>query len=328
MLSNMMNIAGTVLSSVGITKLLYHKNAMKPKILMYHDIAEESAFYPSVLNVTPTCFEKQLKYLTNHYNVISYPELINGLKGNITLPKHSVALTFDDGLQSHAENAAPLLEKYGCTGTFFVVGQCFEQKPLWLHQWYFLTKNVNEKEALKELSRHTNHPVRTVREGVQLLKYSCNPKQRNIILRALMKQFKVNWTIKNPYLNFIQIKKMQKRGHTIGYHTNTHTPIAGLNSKQIIEEVITGKKTVEKKIRPIKHFAYPFGETTSLGNAEDILKKNYSSAVTTNEGFANKDVFRLSRLSVVESNDLAFSAALEGIRGCAANLYQKVKVWR
>ncbi|MCX7049966.1 MAG: polysaccharide deacetylase family protein [Candidatus Sumerlaeota bacterium] len=66
-------------------------------------------------------FEKQLRYYSKHYRPIDKQELDAFLEHR-PLPSRrtGIILTFDDGLRDNFEVAAPLLEKYGFQGWFFV----------------------------------------------------------------------------------------------------------------------------------------------------------------------------------------------------------------
>ena len=68
-------------------------------------------------------FREQLAFLHNHFNVIDF-EMFKALyDGSASLPddRPAVMLTFDDGMASNYEVAAPLLEEAGMRGLFFVV---------------------------------------------------------------------------------------------------------------------------------------------------------------------------------------------------------------
>jgi peptidoglycan/xylan/chitin deacetylase (PgdA/CDA1 family) len=66
-------------------------------------------------------FESQLQYYSSRFADVNEQKLRGFLKGEPwTNDKPGIILSFDDGLASHAEVAAPALEKYGFTGWFFV----------------------------------------------------------------------------------------------------------------------------------------------------------------------------------------------------------------
>ncbi len=86
--------------------------AMSPfaRAINYHDIAESDA----------AAFERQLRYYAAHFEPVGYDDLIALLGGTWRGRRPGLILSFDDGLRSHVEIAAPLLERYGFTGWFFI----------------------------------------------------------------------------------------------------------------------------------------------------------------------------------------------------------------
>lgn len=93
-------------------------------ILMYHmvDTALPSHDLITVhLTVMAPAFEAQLKLLRSAgYRPLSLEDVWAGLDGR-TPPARGIVLTFDDGYLDNYTVAFPILEKYGWTGTFFVV---------------------------------------------------------------------------------------------------------------------------------------------------------------------------------------------------------------
>jgi peptidoglycan/xylan/chitin deacetylase (PgdA/CDA1 family) len=91
-----------------------------PRILMYHMVAPHS---PGArfngLRVTPKRFEQQLVWLVrNNWTSLTVSELF--CAGN-AIPDKAVALTFDDGFADNLYRALPLLEKYNCKATLYLV---------------------------------------------------------------------------------------------------------------------------------------------------------------------------------------------------------------
>lgn len=65
--------------------------------------------------------EAQLQYYGRHFQPVDYNQLKSFVRGEWKpRGKPGLLITFDDGLRSHATVAAPLLEKYGFKGWFFV----------------------------------------------------------------------------------------------------------------------------------------------------------------------------------------------------------------
>jgi peptidoglycan/xylan/chitin deacetylase (PgdA/CDA1 family) len=89
-------------------------------ILIYHHVVPGRS--ASVLFVPPETFEQQLKYLQdNGYRSVSFDDLADCLEYGAPLPERPVILSFDDGWENQFTYAFPLLQKYGFSGTFYVV---------------------------------------------------------------------------------------------------------------------------------------------------------------------------------------------------------------
>lgn len=85
-------------------------------ILLYHDVGESDLY----LTVRPSQFASQMRHLKKRgYRVVSLRELAAALAERKSIPKRTVALTFDDVYPSHLSAVLPTLEKYGFRGTFF-----------------------------------------------------------------------------------------------------------------------------------------------------------------------------------------------------------------
>ncbi|HOG45588.1 MAG TPA: polysaccharide deacetylase family protein [Anaerolineae bacterium] len=100
-------------------------------ILMYHYVSDPPAGADAVrrdLSVSPQRFEEQLAYLRDAgYTGITLADLLLYLTTGRPLPAKPVVLTFDDGYADNYANAVPLLQRYGFTGTFFIITGFLDQ---------------------------------------------------------------------------------------------------------------------------------------------------------------------------------------------------------
>lgn len=94
-------------------------------ILMYHYISTPPSASDKIrvgLSVTPKMFEAQIKLLVdNGFTAVTLSDLYAHLATGRALPAKPIILTFDDGYVDNYQNAFPILQKYGLTGTFFVL---------------------------------------------------------------------------------------------------------------------------------------------------------------------------------------------------------------
>jgi peptidoglycan/xylan/chitin deacetylase (PgdA/CDA1 family) len=80
------------------------------RAINYHDVPPEDA----------PLFEAQLRWYRDHFRDVGPQELDDVLAGRFGSGRPGLLISFDDGLRSAAEVAAPLLEEYGFTGWFMV----------------------------------------------------------------------------------------------------------------------------------------------------------------------------------------------------------------
>lgn len=80
------------------------------RAINYHDISPAEAEQ----------FEQQLCYFAKHFSPVNYEDLIRFHSNVWAKEKPGLVISFDDGYRSFYEVAAPLLEKYGFVGWFFI----------------------------------------------------------------------------------------------------------------------------------------------------------------------------------------------------------------
>jgi peptidoglycan/xylan/chitin deacetylase (PgdA/CDA1 family) len=105
------------LAVIGISAFFYFNYDIP--ILMYHHIAAGAP--GDSLSVSPDNFEKQMRYLDeNGYSVLTLEELAAFLDRNKLRPRHTVAITFDDGYEDNYIHAFKILRKYNFPAAVFV----------------------------------------------------------------------------------------------------------------------------------------------------------------------------------------------------------------
>ncbi|MDE7191851.1 MAG: polysaccharide deacetylase family protein [Clostridia bacterium] len=145
-------------------------------ILMYHNTLAKGK-KQSVYCINQDNLRKDFEYLkANGYNVISCNALIEHVDNGVALPDKAVILTFDDGYLNNITYALPLLEEFGYSGLFSVVGDytAFDKNGKGGGDFiYFgwddiaqVAKNANVEIGLHSYSMHNTRP----RLGVSQLK--------------------------------------------------------------------------------------------------------------------------------------------------------------
>jgi len=135
-------------------------------ILMYHHLlepAEAKKIGAQNLNVSPAIFEQQINYLIKKgYQTIFLDELMDGMKGNRTLPQKPMVITFDDGYKELYYILYPLMKMKNFKATVFVISQFLDgDKYL---SWDQLKEMASNN--LLEIGDHTlNHSALTETQG-------------------------------------------------------------------------------------------------------------------------------------------------------------------
>ena len=95
-------------------------------IVMYHHISKEPARWNEYV-ISPAELESDLQWLRAHgYESVSVSELLAWQDGEFEMPEKPVMITFDDGYESTAAYAEPLLRQYGLRGAVAVIGSVCE----------------------------------------------------------------------------------------------------------------------------------------------------------------------------------------------------------
>jgi peptidoglycan/xylan/chitin deacetylase (PgdA/CDA1 family) len=121
---------------------------------------------------------------------------------------------------------------------------------------------------------------------------------------------KPNWKelgSKREFLTTREIKSLMKLGWEIGCHSATHANLATLSQKELTQEIITSKKTLERNLGvTIPYFAYPRGKYTK--NVVDLIQKaKYTMALTMDDGFIKPGsaMFTLPRVGIDRTHSFA-----------------------
>ncbi|HLP14920.1 MAG TPA: polysaccharide deacetylase family protein [Bacteroidota bacterium] len=109
---------GAVINAVANVPAAIYAKPEVP-VLCYHRIADDKK---GEFAVTPATFTSHLKILADSgYHSISPAQLYDYLVYDKPLPSKPVMITFDDSRVEHSVIAAPLLEKFGFRGVFFIM---------------------------------------------------------------------------------------------------------------------------------------------------------------------------------------------------------------
>lgn len=94
-------------------------NFEEVSVLCYHSVSDAS----SDTVVSKNAFERHLALLKKSgMSIVPLSDVVAWVRGEKTLPRKAVALTFDDGYADFETTVVPILERYQASATVFVVG--------------------------------------------------------------------------------------------------------------------------------------------------------------------------------------------------------------
>lgn len=107
--------------SKNITVLLYHQIGYSP-----NEFTNLDCF------CTVSSFSLQMQFLKEqNFSIISLSQALRYIRGEETVNKHYVVITFDDGCETFYELAFPLLQAFDFPATIYPVAGCLGQTASW-----------------------------------------------------------------------------------------------------------------------------------------------------------------------------------------------------
>lgn len=270
-------------------------------------------------------FEKQLRFLKRHFNVISFADLIAYEQAN-SLPWNSLIITFDDGYEDFYHLAFPLLKKMNIKATLFLTTDMIGNnnfKPFWWDKaYYYFTKleELGANNALDALDKETAFFFDQFRSNPSHL-FDVLTRQETIKNEVMLDEIKGKYQFdddalirENRMLRWEQVRAMNDMIE-IGSHTCSHANLNEIDEVQRIFEIRESKKKLEEMLgRKVAVFAYPAGNVDHM-SVKLVKDAGYEFAVTTDKGInASKNDHTLKRINLWEGSsriaDRKFSKGL------------------
>ena len=138
------------------------------------------------------------------YNSISPDQLYDYLVYNKTLPAQPVMITFDDSRIEHTEIAAPVMEKYGFRGVFFIMTITYNKKN------YMTTEQIAQlAKAGHTVGMHSwDHTMATkYKDSIDWQKQVIEPKKK---LEGIIGKPVSYWAYPNGVTNHEASTEMSK----------------------------------------------------------------------------------------------------------------------
>lgn len=301
--------------------LMYHRvypfdgsNGKKPEWLKIKSL-------PGIV-VSPVFFDQQMRFLKEHYSIISLNTLVESMNQGRDIPSRSAVVTFDDGWRDNYEYAFPILKKHAVPATIFLsTGYIGTNRIFWPERLIYCLTYQSEQcrsnlqntdwqghdiihnlfKRILSASDRDNHPL--FNHLIEQLK-QLKPDTRKKIIDSATAGISLDSDDMRVMMNWDEILEMSNAGIDFGSHGAEHEILTLLNPDEIAGELKTSKRTIVNKLSEKElAFAYP------NGNYDDNIKKQvtdngYICAVSTRTGkaAAASDRFALDRINIHQDN--------------------------
>ena len=241
-------------------------NASGVKVINFHEIQSHD-----LQNI-----ENLLCYLKTKKNLVSSPDLLAYMKGELELPSNSYVLTADDGHVSFYQRLFPILVKHDAPCSLFVSPKMVSEE---INYWFQEIVGFDPVNLRKIISERINVPVSFLETlWMHSIFKALSSKETAEVIEAYYERFRNERRKSFQNVNKEQLVKMHESGLvTVGAHTMTHPILLNedrdSSTYEIQESVYGLKKILESEI---DFFAYPNG-IPKLDYSErevDILKKS------------------------------------------------------
>jgi peptidoglycan/xylan/chitin deacetylase (PgdA/CDA1 family) len=286
-------------------------------ILRYHSVCDDNdqpVYVSRSISVPVTAFDRQMRYLSQHYSCLSLSNAVECLTNGHSLPPRSVVITFDDGYQDNYRYALPVLVKYRVPATIYLVSSTLtEQRILWTSR-------------LRQALAHSHSPELRV-PGLSEARFSLrDDTARAASIRALTNilnrtssDLRHRWIeriaaqvgapaaphVGDWFLTPREIEEMKRENIEFGAHSVTHPNLPGIPAEEARSEIRSSRCELQRVVgTEMLHFSYPNSGSLHPHFCEAVVRfvvdAGFKSAVTSHTGMCRRstDAFRLRRVGI------------------------------
>ena len=220
----------------------------------------------------PVLFERCIQYISSKYRVVLLEDLVESKINDCKPLKGIATISFDDGYKDNLEYAAPVLEKYHCKASFYVVTDCIEYNRLtWTHllehaflhtriktidmNFSFLPASlrINKLDSRNERISYLNRLKPFLRIAAHVHRMEVIARVTETFKDVVFPQMMMSWE---------DLRQLKSAGHYIGSHTVSHAVLNTMGDKQLVyNELFHSGKAIEKELGyfPVS-VSYPLGK--------------------------------------------------------------------
>ncbi|MGH7390717.1 MAG: polysaccharide deacetylase family protein [Candidatus Rokuibacteriota bacterium] len=296
-------------------------------ILCYHRVNDDAdPFFPAV---PVGVFERHMAYVARTFRVMTVEAIVERVRRG-SVPRNTLAITFDDGYRDNLTHAAPILARHGLPATIYLAtGLIGTAEVAWFDRMAMAFKTT-KAEAYVTPWRETL-PLATSGDRLRALdrmlgyfkRLPDDDMRRSVdgLLRALAVTDQK--CFKNLMLTWDDVHALTGLGFAVGAHTVNHPILARVPARRAWTEIFGSRTMIESALgRAPKAFAYPNGRPEDYtATVRDLVREaGFTSAVSTRFGLNDRDTspYDLRRGGPWERDVPTFALKLALYRATAA----------
>ncbi|KAB1074048.1 polysaccharide deacetylase family protein [Methylobacterium planeticum] len=284
----------------GLARALSQRYGGAGTLFMLHSVVPDGTFHPDAsLRCPVSRLDAALGFLRRlGVDFVSLDEAVRRLQSGA--PGRFAAFTFDDGFADNLVHALPVMERHGAPFTVYVTtGMMTGEIDAW---WLGLAELIRRRDTitLPSIGRSFTCESRAAKVATYIEierlvhdDYMLLPLIRSLIA---LSDIDIASLVLKEGLTRDQIRRFADHPLvTIGAHGTTHINLALAPEDAARSEMAENRSFLELMLdRPVRHFAYPFGNPRACGIREAKLAKElgFETAVTTRHGAVFSDHLR------------------------------------
>lgn len=280
----------------------------------------------------PALFEKIIRFLAGNFKVVLLEDYLRD-PGSYRKEKNLATVCFDDGYKDNLELAAPILLRYRCPASFYVVTDCIDRNQ---PTWTYITDQFFQDPANRALELPFDFAPAAYRtllwqseeEGKEWGKKikpwmkSLPNSQRLQVMLQISESGRGPGVSRNMMMNWKEVIQLRDAGFFIGSHSHTHPMLASLaDESEIRQELSVSAERIRTELEqePLT-ISYPIGSWDErVLNA--AAATGYSFGLAVEQRFYKPDTDPVLAIPRVELYQEPWWKARMRISG----LYQTVK---
>jgi peptidoglycan/xylan/chitin deacetylase (PgdA/CDA1 family) len=261
-------------------------------VLMYHRVAVDQQLPdldPILCSATPEDFAGQVRLLAEEYTPVSAAFLLDVRAGRHAMPPRAVHVTFDDAYADFADQAWPVLRRYGVPVTLFVPTAYPDRSEVdfWWDRLYRAFRGTQRRSALAtpagrlELATPADREraCRVVSDHVKTIGHEAAMRLVDEVVAELGGTER-----RHAVLSWADLRRLATEGVTVAAHSRTHAMLDRLPPGDVTAEVAGARADLEAALGScLPVFAYPAGQWSSEVRGA-VERAGYEIAFTTVTG--------------------------------------------